>query len=198
MFTGIIETIGVITQIEKEQNNIRLYIQSAISQDCKVDQSVSHNGICLTIEEIVGDIHRVTAIQETIQKTNLASYKQGQLINLERAMQYNARLDGHLAQGHVDAVGQCTQCIQAAGSWEYTFSFPIQFAHLIVEKGSICVNGVSLTAFNITQNTFQVAIIPYTFEHTQFKQLQVQHSVNLEFDILGKYVARIMQTRNAQ
>jgi riboflavin synthase len=155
-----------------------------------VDQSLAHNGICLTVEEIVGDVYRVTAIAETLTKTNAGHWQAGQLVNLERAMQMNGRLDGHLVQGHVDAVGTCKSAEDQDGSWLYQFIFPASFASLVIEKGSITVNGVSLTAFNVTRNSFCVAIIPYTYEHTNLKEVKKDTTVNLEFDMVGKYIQR--------
>lgn len=193
MFTGIIEAFGEVKDIAIEQSNHIFYIKSELSSQMKIDESVCHNGICLTVEDIQKDTYRVTAINETLQKTNAETWKQGDFINLERAMKLNDRLDGHIVQGHVDDTGICISKKDKKGSAEFTFKFKKTFASLIIEKGSICVNGVSLTAFNVNQNNFTVSIIPYTFLHTNFHYLKINDSVNLEFDILGKYVARIIK-----
>lgn len=193
MFTGIIEAFGEVKDIAIEQSNYIFYIKSELSSHLKIDESVSHNGICLTVEDIKNDTYRVTAINETLQKTNAGTWKPGDFINLERSMKLNDRLDGHIVQGHVDDTGICICKKNKEGSVEFTFKFNKIFAPLIIEKGSICVNGVSLTAFNVTENNFTVAIIPYTFLHTNFHYLEINDSVNLEFDILGKYVARIVK-----
>ena len=191
MFTGIIEALGTIESVELDRTNKTFWINSNISSQLKIDESLSHNGVCLTIEDIKDNTYRVTAIQETLEKTNLQNWKEGDIINLERAMQMNGRIDGHIVQGHVDGTGKCILKKDLDGSFEFIFSFDEDKAPLIIEKGSICVNGVSLTAFNVTQNSFTVAIIPYTFEHTNFKNIKEEDLVNLEFDMLGKYVARI-------
>jgi riboflavin synthase len=190
MFTGIIETLGILEKITETGGNRSFYIHSAITPELKVDQSLAHNGICLTVEEIDGNIYRVTAIAETLAKTNAGHWQAGQLVNLERAMLMNGRLDGHLVQGHVDAVGICMSEEDQNGSWLYQFSFPPSFAPLVIEKGSITVNGVSLTAFNVTRDSFCVAIIPYTYEHTNLKAVKKDNTVNLEFDMVGKYIQR--------
>jgi riboflavin synthase len=190
MFTGIIETLGTITALQKEGSNVHFTIQSSISTSLKIDQSVSHNGACLTVVAIEGDTHIVTAIDETLQRTNLGAWKVGSEVNLERAMLAGARLDGHLVQGHVDATGNCLSVEDRNGSWLYTFEYALNPEHLVVDKGSVCVNGVSLTVVNPSQNTFSVAIIPYTYEHTTFHNIQVGDTINLEFDIIGKYIAR--------
>lgn len=195
MFTGIIEETGEIKEISIEGSNRIFYIKSNLASQLKIDESVSHNGICLTIEDIQNDIHRTTAINETLQKTNAPLWKTKDLINLERSMKLDSRLDGHIVQGHVDGTGVCTKRKSKEGSFEFTFQYEEKFAPLIIEKGSICVNGVSLTAFDITDTTFTVAIIPYTFSHTNFHYLQENDLVNLEFDILGKYVQRVMNTK---
>ena len=192
MFTGIIEDLGKIKEISIERSNRIFFIKSDISSHLKVDESVSHNGICLTIEDIKKNIYRVTAIQETLEKTNACLWNPGDIINLERSMKMNGRLDGHIVQGHVDGTAVCTQRKDKEGSVEFSFEFDEIFAPLIIEKGSICINGVSLTAFNVSRNSFTVAIIPYTFSHTNFKNLIEDDVVNIEYDILGKYVARIM------
>jgi riboflavin synthase len=196
MFTGIIEAIGEIKDISVDGSNRIFYIKSDLSSELKIDESLSHNGICLTVEEINNDVYRVTAIEETLKKTNAGSWKINDLINLERAMKLNDRLDGHIVQGHVDGTGICISKKNKEGSIEFTFQFDQSFAPLIIEKGSICVNGVSLTAFDVTDANFTVAIIPYTFSHTNFNSLKENDAVNLEFDILGKYVARISALEN--
>jgi riboflavin synthase len=193
MFTGIIDKVGKLIQIEQNASNISFFVESAISNELRVDQSVSHNGVCLTVESIDGNVHKVTAIQETLLKTNLAQLQIGGSINLERCMLLNSRLDGHIVQGHVDAVATCTNVIDKGGSWEYSFEFDKKFAALIIEKGSICVNGISLTAFNITNTSFTVAIIPYTFNNTNMQNIQIGDIVNIEFDVLGKYILRSKQ-----
>lgn len=190
MFTGIIETLGILEKVTESGGNRSFYIRSAITTELKVDQSLAHNGICLTVEEIEGNIYRVTAIAETLSKTNAGHWQAGHLVNLERAMLMNGRLDGHLVQGHVDAVGTCMLVEDQDGSWLYQFGFPPSFASLVIEKGSITVNGVSLTAFNVTRDSFCVAIIPYTYEHTNLKEVKKNTMVNLEFDMVGKYIQR--------
>ncbi|MEI6586779.1 MAG: riboflavin synthase [Sediminibacterium sp.] len=196
MFTGIIESTGKVISIEKQGTNTSFWIASLISSELKIDQSLSHEGVCLTVEAIENGQHKVTAIEETLRKTNLSGWIVGNSLNLERCLVMNGRLDGHIVQGHVDATGICTQITTLEGSWEYRFSFPESFKHLIIEKGSIAVNGTSLTCFDVTNNAFSVAIIPYTFEHTSIHQLQIGSIVNLEFDILGKYVQRWLQVKN--
>lgn len=190
MFTGIIETTGVVKEVVPEGSNLHFRIASGISNELKIDQSVAHNGVCLTVVEIQDNEYTVTAVAETLQKTNLASWKQGDIINLERALKAGDRLDGHFVQGHVDSTGVCIAKEVLEGSWLFRFSFPQQFAALIIEKGSICINGVSLTAFNVGLQEFTVAIIPYTYEHTNFHSLEKEAMVNLEFDVLGKYLLR--------
>jgi riboflavin synthase len=190
MFTGIIETTGIISAISTEGSNTSFWIASSISDELKVDQSLSHNGVCLTVETIAAGRHRVTAIAETLAKTNLSDWKTGDYINLERCLPLNGRLDGHLVQGHVDTTGTCTEKKDMNGSWLFRFQFPPAFAELLIEKGSICVNGTSLTAFDVTTDSFSVAIIPYTYEHTNINGVAPGHRVNLEFDLLGKYVQR--------
>ena len=199
MFTGIIEKIGIVADIEIKGSNLSFWIESPLSSALKTDQSVSHNGVCLTVEDIIEDKYRVTAIQETLQKTNLATLKIGDFVNLERCMQMNGRLDGHVVQGHVDTTAICKNIFEKNGSWEFTFEIDPSFSTLIIEKGSIAVNGISLTIFNLTDNNFTVAIIPYTFEHTNIKKLKVNETVNIEFDMIGKYVQRLytlQQTTN--
>jgi len=193
MFTGIIETLGTVETIQHQGENIHFTIKSTISNELKVDQSVSHDGVCLTVIALKDDTHTVTAIQETLDKTSLGQLVVGSIVNLERAMLANARLDGHMVQGHVDTTGVCTEIKTADGSWYYRFSYPKNPEHLLVNKGSICVNGVSLTVVDPDNTHFSVAIIPYTFEHTTFKNLKVGHTINLEFDIIGKYIGRYME-----
>lgn len=190
MFTGIIETLGTVKAITNSGNNISFAISSPISADLKIDQSVAHDGVCLTVESISGNLHQVTAIAETIAKSNLAHWKVGSVVNIERCMLMNGRLDGHIVQGHVDCTATCIEKLDKNGSWEYIFTFPSAFAPLVIEKGSIAINGTSLTCFEVTNNSFKVAIIPYTFEHTSINQVEPASIVNIEFDILGKYVQR--------
>jgi riboflavin synthase len=198
MFTGIIEALGTIQSVSVDKTNRVFWISSIISSQLKTDESVSHSGVCLTIEETRDAMHRVTAIRETLDKTNMQNWKKGDLVNLERSMQMNGRIDGHIVQGHVDGTAKCISRKDFDGSVEFIFSFDEDKAALIIEKGSISVNGVSLTAFNVSNNTFTVAIIPYTFEHTNFKNIAEGDIVNLEFDMLGKYVARIIQINAAK
>ena len=190
MFTGIIETTGIVKEVISTGSNRTYWIESSLSSGFKVDQSVSHSGVCLTVEEISGDCHRVTAIEETLQKTNLGQLKPGSIVNLERCLTLNARLDGHFVQGHVDTTGICKRIIEKDGSWEYEFSYPPDFAPLIIEKGSICVEGISLTAFKVHEDHFTVAIIPYTYSHTNLGEIMQEDQVNLEFDLVGKYIIR--------
>lgn len=193
MFTGIIETLGKVTDLQQDQGNLNITIVSAISHELKIDQSVAHNGVCLTVVALADGLHVVTAIDETLNKTNLSHLKVGEPVNLERCMQMNARLDGHIVQGHVDQTAVCTSFKELGGSWEYTFEYDASTGNVTVEKGSICVNGISLTVVNSKANSFSVAIIPYTFEHTNLHNVGEGSIVNLEFDIIGKYVARLMQ-----
>lgn len=195
MFTGIIETIGKVKAIEQDQSNVHFYIESTISDQLKIDQSVAHNGVCLTVVGIEGNVHQVTAIDETLKKTSLGDWKVGSIINIERCMQANGRFDGHIVQGHVDQTGICQSVADQNGSWLFTFSYDASLGNVTVEKGSICVNGISLTVVNSKENSFSVAIIPYTFEHTNLQQVQAGTKVNLEFDIIGKYVARMFGER---
>jgi len=192
MFTGIIETIGKVLHLRKDQDNLHLLIESDISHELKIDQSIAHNGVCLTVVALADGTHTVTAVAETLNKSNLGKLREGDLINLERCMQMNGRLDGHIVQGHVDQTGICTEVNEMSGSWEYTFNFDPLIGNVTVEKGSICVNGISLTVVNSRENSFSVAIIPYTYEHTNMQQVKKGDTVNLEFDIIGKYVARLM------
>ena len=196
MFTGIIEQTGTVSEVIDRGGNKTFWVVSPIWQDLKADQSLSHNGVCLTVEETVAGRHRVTAISETLQKTNLGNWKEGTHINLERCMPMNGRFDGHIVQGHVDAVAECTEITEKAGSMEFRFLFPVNFNLLVIEKGSICLNGISLTVFNVVNNSFTVAIIPYTYEHTNMHILRTGDTANIEFDIIGKYVNRIMALRN--
>lgn len=192
MFTGIIETLGKVEQLEREGSNLHITVSSIISDELKIDQSVAHNGVCLTVVGLQPGRHTVTAIDETLQKTNLGKLKVGDLLNLERCMQLNGRLDGHMVQGHVDQTAVCTQVQEQDGSWIFSFKYDPASGNVTVEKGSICVNGISLTVFNSQAGTFSVAIIPFTFEHTNLQQVKSGDTVNLEFDIIGKYVARLM------
>jgi len=192
MFTGIIETLGKVVDLQKDQGNLHITVESAIAAELKIDQSVAHNGVCLTVVAIADGIHTVTAIEETLNKTSIGYLQVGDLVNLERCMQMNARLDGHIVQGHVDQTAKCIGFKELDGSWEYTFEYNAGTGNVTVEKGSICVNGISLTVVNSTFNGFSVAIIPYTFEHTNLQGVREGSVVNLEFDIIGKYVARLM------
>jgi riboflavin synthase len=194
MFTGIIEDLGEIISIEKEGNNIHFSVKSRLTNQLKIDQSVAHNGVCLTVVDIVDDIYKVTAIKETLAKTNLGDLVVGSLVNLERAMAANGRFDGHVVQGHVDQTGVCESITDENGSWMFTIAHEAK-GHITVEKGSITINGVSLTVVNSTTNNFSVCIIPYTFEHTSFKTLKPGDTVNLEFDIIGKYVEKLLAYR---
>lgn len=196
MFTGIIETLGEVTGLDADGGNITLNIRSGISHEMKIDQSVSHNGVCLTVVGLDGDTHQVTAIAETLAKSNLASLKVGDPVNLERCTVLGGRLDGHIVQGHVDQVGTCIEKKEDNGSWIFTFTYDPSQGNVTVEKGSITVNGISLTVVNSQDDRFSVAIIPYTIAHTNLQHLAVGQQVNLEFDIIGKYVARLLnQTR---
>lgn len=193
MFTGIIETLGEVVQISRKGTNVHYTISSAISNELKIDQSVSHNGICLTVVALNSDTHTVTAIEETLQKTNLSALKTGSKVNLERCMQMNGRLDGHIVQGHVDQTATCIKRQEGDGSWEYRFKYDPTIGNVTVEKGSICVNGISLTVVGSADDEFSVFIIPYTFEHTNLQEVQLGDTVNLEFDIIGKYVAKLFK-----
>lgn len=192
MFTGIIETGGTITRIHRESDNVHFTVQSSISDELKIDQSLAHDGVCLTVVAVTADTHTVTAIRETLDRTRLGEWKQGDRVNLERAMQAGGRLDGHIVQGHVDTIGECLRVEEAGGSWYFTFRYSPTPEHLLVDKGSVCINGVSLTVVEPIDDRFKVAIIPYTYEHTNFKELRPGSKVNLEFDIIGKYIARQM------
>lgn len=194
MFTGIIENLGTVAKVEKHQTNLELYVESSLASELKIDQSVAHNGICLTVVEIFGDrTYRVTAIDETIAKTNIGDLKEGDKVNIERCMTMGARLDGHIVQGHVDQIGACEGVEEQDGSWIYSFSYDPSLGNVTVEKGSITVNGTSLTVVNSVERGFSVAIIPYTYENTVFHTLRKGDRVNLEFDVIGKYVARMME-----
>ena len=190
MFTGIIESLGKITDLKVDRGNIDFTIESDISKELKVDQSVSHNGVCLTVTETNNNTHTVTAVKETLDKSSLTNFSVNDLINLERAMKLGERLDGHLVQGHVDGVAKCLGVSVNDGSWIYKFEFDISNEVFLIEKGSVCINGVSLTVFDIAKNTFKVTIIPYTYENTSFKTLKEGDLVNIEFDMIGKYLAR--------
>lgn len=193
MFTGIIEAFGTVSELRKEQNNLHITIESSLAKELKVDQSVAHNGVCLTVVDCNPTHYTVTAIQETLDKTGLGTLKVGDLINLERAMKLGDRLDGHMVQGHVDQTAVCVEEQTTEGSWSYTFEYDPKQKNITIEKGSITVNGVSLTVVNSKKNAFSVAIIPYTYEHTNFHRLKEGNVVNLEFDLIGKYIQRIRQ-----
>ena len=190
MFTGIIEKTGIIKEVISVGTNTSFWIESELAAELKIDQSLSHNGVCLTVEEIKDGLHRVTAVEETILKTNAGNWATGNVLNLERCMQLNGRLDGHIVQGHVDCTAECDEVMEKMGSWEYSFTFPEKFAALVIEKGSVCVNGVSLTAFNVSNNSFTVAIIPYTYNNTNIRNIGLNSLVNIEWDLLGKYILR--------
>lgn len=195
MFTGIIEAQGVITSIAATGSNLDFTITAPLANELKVDQSLAHNGVCLTVTQIDGQSYTVTAVAETLLKTNLGHWKAGDTVNLERAMIVGGRLDGHFVQGHVDCVATCTQVTTLEGSWLFTFEYPVIHAPLLIEKGSVCINGVSLTVFNVTNTTFMVTIIPYTFSHTNFNNLVAGSVVNIEFDVFGKYINRINELK---
>ena len=191
MFTGIIEDLGVVESLEREATNLHIKIRSSLAKELKIDQSVSHNGVCLTVVSCNNSSFTVTAIKETLNKTNLSEINTNQFINLERGIKLGDRLDGHMVQGHVDQIGNCVGIESQDGSWLYDFEYDPSFGNLTIEKGSITVNGVSLTVLNSRTNGFSVAIIPYTFNNTNFKYLEVGSSVNLEFDVIGKYVSKL-------
>jgi len=193
MFTGIIEATAEVLSIKESGSNVDYKFGSSISKELKIDQSVAHDGVCLTVVKKDDTSHVVTAIQETLVRSNLGKLKVGDKVNLERAMSGHARFDGHIVQGHVDSVGICESVIDNEGSWDFRFSFPKKHINLLVDKGSVTINGVSLTVVNPKDNTFGVSIIPYTFEHTSFGRLKVGDQINLEFDIIGKYVAKMMK-----
>ncbi|WP_297760386.1 riboflavin synthase [uncultured Muriicola sp.] len=192
MFTGIIETLGKITRLKKDGGNLHLSISSKLTPELKVDQSVAHNGVCLTVVNIQNDEYTVTAVEETLLKTTLNDLKEGALVNLERAMILGSRLDGHIVQGHVDTTATCSHIEEKDGSWYFTFTYTPNEQHVTIEKGSITIDGVSLTVVNSLQHSFSVAIIPYTYEHTRFKEYTKGSRVNLEFDVIGKYVAKLV------
>ena len=196
MFTGIIEEIGVVKRIEKEEGNVHFFIEAAMTPELKIDQSVAHNGVCLTVVGIFDDNYQVTAIQETIAKTSLGSWAVGDAVNLERGMLMSQRLDGHIVQGHVDQTAVCTNIEPQEGSTLFTFTYDSKLNNVTIEKGSITVNGISLTVVNSQYNSFSVAIIPYTLAHTNLNQLKVNDTVNLEFDVIGKYVKRLLDLKN--
>lgn len=198
MFSGIIEEYAEVVRVEKDQENLHLTLKCSFVDELKIDQSVSHNGVCLTVVKIENGTYTVTAMRETIERSNIGLLQAGDKVNVERSMMMNGRLDGHIVQGHVDLTAECIDIKDADGSWYYTFKYPFnrelaQRGYMTVDKGSVTVNGVSLTVCNPTEDTFQVAIIPYTYEHTNFHTFRVGSIVNIEFDILGKYISRIMQ-----
>lgn len=195
MFTGIIEATGMIDRIVTDEGNKHFHILSAISRELKIDQSVSHNGVCLTVTKVVDNSHWVTAIDETLKKSSLNLWKEGEIINLERSMLMNGRLDGHIVQGHVDQTAICKSVVESKGSWLLEFEYDARAGNVTVEKGSVTVDGVSLTCFSSKKDAFTVAIIPYTFEHTNFSRIKQGSTVNLEFDIVGKYVKRILDQK---
>jgi riboflavin synthase len=192
MFTGIIENLGQIRKISTSGTNKTFWVESSLSPSLSVDQSLAHDGVCLTVEEISDPLYRVTAVAETLVKTSLSHWKEGSIVNLERSLTLSSRLDGHFVQGHVDGTGTCKAINNKEGSYEYEFSFPENFAALVIEKGSICINGISLTAWNVSKNSFKAAIIPYTLQHTNLQYLTIGSTVNLEFDLIGKYILRKM------
>jgi riboflavin synthase len=206
MFTGIVETIGIVRSVKKDRSNVHFEIESPFSHELKIDQSVSHNGVCLTVVEVgerartrasnsqaaPNSFHTVTAVDETLHRSNLGALAVGDFVNLERCLPMGGRLDGHIVQGHVDAVAQVLEALETGGSWRYTFRYQPSPEHLLVDKGSVCLNGVSLTVVAPKDDVFSVAIIPYTWEHTNFKRLQAGDSVNIEFDIIGKYIGRYL------
>lgn len=196
MFSGIVEEASTVVRIEKEQENLHITMRCSFADELKIDQSISHNGVCLTVVQIVGNTYTVTAIQETLQKSNLGLLQVGDKVNLERSTRLDSRLDGHMVQGHVDLTATCTEVKEAEGSWYFTFSYePRGEEHITVEKGSVSVNGVSLTVVNSRETTFQVAIIPFTYEVTNFHQIKAETVVNIEFDIIGKYIAKILKAQ---
>ena len=190
MFTGIIETIGTVKEVTENGNNKTFWIASPLFPELKIDQSISHNGVCLTIEDLKEGLHGVTAVKETLDKTDLRQWKPDTQVNLERSLLPSSRLDGHFVQGHVDTIGLCKRIKDEDGSWELEFEFDKKFAPLIIEKGSICINGISLTAFDVKKKTFRVAVIPYTWQNTNLQYIKIKDTVNLEFDLIGKYITR--------
>ncbi len=195
MFTGIIEDLGKIESLKKDGGNLIISVKTSITNELKIDQSVAHNGVCLTVVGVNGNLYKVTAIQETLNKTNLGLLKENDFVNIERAMKLGDRLDGHIVQGHVDQTATCIAALEENGSWLYTFEYDSALSNITIEKGSVTVNGVSLTVVNSKLNQFSVAIIPYTYHHTTFKTLKVNDTVNLEFDVIGKYVKRLNDLR---
>ena len=195
MFTGIIEDLGILKKIEKEKGNINLYLKSKLTQELKIDQSLSHNGVCLTVVSIDNDIYKVTAVKETLDKSNLGELKVNSIVNLERAMKSNARLDGHYVQGHIDQIAKCLNVKEANGSWYYEFEYDNTSSNVTIEKGSIAINGVSLTVVDSKLNGFSVAVIPYTYNNTNFKKIQTGDAVNIEFDMIGKYISKLLSNR---
>ena len=193
MFTGIIESIAVVEKVDKKGKNIELKLSSSLSSKLRVDESLSHNGVCLTVTSCDENFYCVTIVDESLKKSNFSNIKVGSEVNLERSLVINGRLDGHIVQGHVDDIGMCIKKVDQENSWLYTFEFSEKYSNLIIEKGSICVNGVSLTCFDVSDNEFTVAIIPHTYENTNFKFLKEGEAVNLEFDILGKYIKKILK-----
>lgn len=191
MFTGIIETLGTVQEIKNDKDNLHITIASTLTDELQIDQSVAHNGICMTVVAIDKNLYTVTAIGETVKKTNISYWKTGDIVNLERAMKLGDRLDGHIVQGHVDQIGSCITALETNGSWYYTFEYDDSINNITIEKGSITVNGVSLTVVDSKKNQFSVAIIPYTFEHTNFQSFDLGTKVNLEFDLIGKYIAKL-------
>lgn len=193
MFTGIVEDLGTVISLKNSNSNLDIMVRSSFASELKIDQSVAHNGVCLTVVAIDKDMYTVTAIKETLEKTNLNTLREGTIVNLERGMRLGDRLDGHIVQGHVDQTAVCTAIAEADGSWYFTFEYDPSLNNITIEKGSVTVNGVSLTVVNSQKNTFQVAIIPYTYEHTNFSAFEVGTVINLEFDVIGKYVKRITE-----
>jgi riboflavin synthase len=193
MFSGIIEILGEVTSLNKEKSNLHISIRANFTNELKIDQSIAHNGVCLTVVDIKGSEYTVTAIDETLKKTNIGLLKTGDKVNLERCMRLGDRLDGHIVQGHVDQTAECTEVKESDGSWTYTFQYDASMNNITVEKGSVCVNGVSLTVVNSGDDSFSVCIIPYTYEHTNFQFIKKGTVVNLEFDILGKYISKLMK-----
>jgi riboflavin synthase len=192
MFSGIIEGLGEVVAIQKEQSNLHISVKANFTKELKVDQSVAHNGVCLTVVDIKNDVYKVTAIDETLQKTNIGLLNAGDILNLERCLKVGDRLDGHIVQGHVDQRAVCTKMEETDGSWTFTFEYDASKGNVTVEKGSVCINGVSLTVVNSQNNSFSVCIIPYTFENTNFKSIKPGTIVNIEFDIVGKYISRLL------
>jgi len=195
MFTGIIENVGIVRAVRPKGTSMEFEIACPFADELKVDQSLAHNGVCLTVEQVNPPVYKVTAIRETLQKSNLGNLEAGSVVNLERCMIAGARLDGHLVLGHVEAQGECVSISEVRGSWEMRFRYPAEYSGLLVEKGSVCLNGISLTVYNVTADQFSVGIIPYTYEQTNIKELQPGSVVNLEFDIIGKYVQRNLAFR---